>query len=157
MAQAASGPCLPASQVLLIRQLQSQTPDFEQTLFLPSTSLWVLAWLLSSGFFPGTTTDCQEKLRATAARLPLIIFSMCPCYSQILLGVRNPLSDKLLRSLWLCLCCGSAAHRPGRVLSSSTGSETSFDMPQENCFTILGFCLYIGLASNKGGERTLPT
>lgn len=125
--------------------------------FLPRSSLWILAWLLSSGFVPGGTIDCQEKLRATAACLPLIIFSTGPCYAQIFVGLGNPLSGKLLKRPLLYCCCRRNSLSPGwEVLGSSLSSETRLYVTSAHYFTLLGFYLYIELDSDKGVKRTLP-
>lgn len=90
-----------------------------------SSSLWIFAWLLSSGFFPGSTTDCQEKLRATAACLSLIIFSRGPYSPQIFLEMGNPLSGKgLSRLLAAAAVSAQPQGQEGGGLSSSLGSDT---------------------------------
>lgn len=127
------------------------------TFFFPSSSLWILAWLLSSGFFPGGTVNCQETLRATAACLPLIIFSTGPCYSQIFVAMGNPSSGKLLRD-----CCytaavgGTACSLEWGVLGSSLSSETRLHVTPAYYFTVLCFYFYTQPECNKGIERTFP-
>lgn len=125
--------------------------------FFSQQQLWLPAWLLSSGFFPGGTIDCQEKLRTTAPCLSLIIFSMGPCYPQIFLGRGIPWVANRSRLLWCC--CHSTQPTGPRwgVLSSNLNSEMWCYMTQENCLTMWAFYFYFGADSNKGVERTLPT
>lgn len=113
-----SGWCLPNSQVLFTQQLQSQRPDFEQTL-ASSPQQQPLNPCLAP--FLAALLICQEKLRATAAWPSLIIFSPGPCYSQIFPGVRNPLRDKRLK---IRGHAASAVTQP--IVKIRTSSDTTF-------------------------------
>lgn len=148
------GSCLPDSHVLFISQLQSKMPDFQQTLFPPqqwhsNPRLAPFHWLLScSTRLPGKVEghSCQSYFNQ--------ILHGSVWFINISWGWGHlPLSDKVIKSLLFLLCCSRTAFGPGwGVLSSSLDSENRFQMTQENCFTILGFYVNTGLASNKDIE-----
>lgn len=132
---------------------KARCQTFSKHFFLSSSSLWILAGSPPLAPFRAALLTARKSW-GPQLPLSLIAFSTGPCYSQIFLGMRNPLGDELLKKLFLYYHCCSTDYRPGcGVLGSSLDSETRFYMTKTNGLTFLGFFFYLGLDSNKGIKK----